>query len=82
MRIEETGTVTFTPEEQRTIDSFAYHKPNDAQVARIANVRYVCTNAAIGIIANVPNSADRTAALRRLHEAMMTANKAIVCETP
>lgn len=74
------GTVNFTPDEQRILDSFSYHKPSDGQVDRISNIRTVCKNAALGIIANVKPSADRTAALRKVHEAMMTANKAIVCE--
>lgn len=74
------GTVNFSDEEQSILDSFGYHKPTDEQVVRISNVRTVCKNAAVGIIANVRRSADRTVALRQLHESMMTANKAIALE--
>lgn len=80
MEINREGTVNFSQVEQDIIDSFEHHVPNQEQIQRILNVRYVCKNAAIGIIANVPASADRTAALRKLHEAMMTANKAIANE--
>lgn len=62
--------------------SFDYHKPTESQVARIASVRRIMRMAAIVIIDLTPDGPDQTAALRQLHEAMMTANKSIVCETP
>jgi len=67
-------------EEERILESFDYHKPTDEQVARIALVRRTCKAAAQVLIENVQACADRTVALRALHEAMMNANKAIVCE--
>lgn len=80
MEIQRDGSVTFTSGEQAILDSFDHHAPSPEQTERILNVRHVCKNAAVGIIANVRNGADRTAALRQLHEAMMTANKGIACE--
>ena len=65
---------------QGIIDSFRYHKPDDSQVDRIAQVRAGCIACAKTILQCTPVSADQTAALRLLHEAMMTANKSIVCE--
>lgn len=67
-------------DEQRILESFDYHKPSDEQVDRIATVRRTCKSAATILLQTVQPCADRTAALRLLHEAMMTANKAIVCE--
>lgn len=64
------------------IDSFRYHKPSEQQVARIAEVRQGHIQLAKLILRAIPSSADQTAALRKLHECMMTANKAIVCEAP
>lgn len=63
------------------VDSFKYHQPSEAQIARIAQVRQACTETAKVILRSTSCSADQTAALRKLHEAMMTANKAIVCES-
>lgn len=62
------------------IESFKYHQPSEAQVQRISTVRNACTTCAKLIMISVPDGPDQTAALRKLHEAMMTANKAIVCE--
>jgi len=67
-------------DEERTLESFDYHKPSDEQVERIATVRRTCKAAAHALILTVQPCADRTVALRKLHEAMMNANKAIVCE--
>ncbi len=80
MEIDREGTVNFSRDEQDIINSFDPHIPNEEQVQRILNVRFICRSAAVGVIANVRPSADRTAALRKLHEAMMTANKAIANE--
>lgn len=60
--------------------TFDYHKPTDEQVERIAIVRKSCKSVAAVIWGNCPNGPDRTAAIRKLHEAMMTANKSIVLE--
>lgn len=62
------------------IDSFRYHLPSGEQIDRIAEVRQACIACARTILRCSPVGADQTAALRKLHEAMMTTNKAIVCE--
>lgn len=62
------------------IESFRYHQPNEGQIDRIAQVRQACIACAKTILQCTPSSADQTVALRKLHEAMMTANKSIVCE--
>lgn len=73
---------TLSHRQAEILSSFHYHKPSDDQVQRISNVRGALKHAAELVILNTPEGADQTAALRKIHEAMMTANKAIVCETP
>ena len=66
---------------QRAIlDTFDYHRPTPEQGDRIGRVRAAFKRCALTIIACTPEGADQTAALRQLHEGMMTANKAIACE--
>lgn len=61
---------------------FTYHVPQPGQ-----NERYVAIRAAAKAFAEVVNqntkpSADQTAALRKIREAVMTANQSIACEVP
>lgn len=65
---------------QFIVDSFKYHVPSEEQIGRISNVRNAAIATAEVILQNTPAGADQTAALRQLHEAMMTANKSIVTE--
>jgi hypothetical protein len=73
------GTV-LTPRQQGILDSFDYHRPAPEQAERIERNRLAFKVCALAVIENCPDGADQTAALRQLHEAMMTANKAIACE--
>ncbi len=72
--------MTLSRDEERVLESFDYHKPSDEQIERIATMRKTLKHAAEIALLNVANCADRSAGLRLLHEAMMTFNKAIVCE--
>lgn len=56
---------------------FTYHAPNDAQKAAYARIRSAAAALALAIRADCPASADRTAALRQVREAVMTANASI-----
>lgn len=59
---------------------FTHHPPqNDEQIAKYQRVREAGKFAAYVIRNNTPRSADQTAALRKLREAVMTANAAIAC---
>lgn len=71
---------SLTPRHQAILDSFDYHRPSAEQGFRIERVRLAFKVCAIAVIENTPDGADQTAALRQLHEAMMTANKSIACE--
>ena len=55
----------------------AYHAWDDAKVAKGKVVRDALSQALRAIIENVPPSADRSAAIRKLRDARMDANSAI-----
>ncbi len=61
-------------------DLFMYHAPTPEMTAKFLVVRDAIEKAAIAIDAECPPGADRTAAIRKLKEAHMTANAAIVLE--
>jgi len=58
---------------------FVYHSPKDDQPIRYGYLREAARSLAVDICRNVPPCADRTAALRKLRECIMTANAAIAC---
>lgn len=55
-----------------------YHKPDEAGVEAITNIRQAAAALIVAILANCPRNPDRTAAIRKAREAMMTANASIV----
>lgn len=57
---------------------FEYQKPDEYQVAQIQRVREALKAAYDVILNDVVSSAERTLAIRKLEEASMWANKAIV----
>ena len=59
---------------------FTYHAPKDDQPERYVAVRAAAYQFAQAIVANCPNCADRTAAIRKVREAVFTANAAIALE--
>jgi len=59
---------------------FSYHKPNDEQVQQIQRIRRACMACAQVVKDNTRGSADQTAAIRLIHEGMMTANKCVVLQ--
>lgn len=63
---------------QNVDDVIAYHKPSDADVVRIQNIRMASQRLIETILENAPDCADRSAAIRHVREGMMTANAAIV----
>jgi hypothetical protein len=58
-------------------DAFEYHAWNDEKVERGVRVRKALSAAVAIIVANVPPSPDRSAAIRKIREARMDANSAI-----
>ena len=63
--------------EESILEVVTYHTPDSEQLLRFAEVRAATANF-LRVLKNfVPPSADRTAAVRKVREAMFTANAAI-----
>jgi hypothetical protein len=58
---------------------FTYHAPTPDQLVAYAKLRSAGHDFAKAINDLVPESADKTAAIRKLRECVMTANAAIAC---
>jgi hypothetical protein len=58
---------------------FTYHPPKDDQPVRYGLIRSAALDFARLVLANTPPCADQTAAIRKIREAVMTANAAIAC---
>jgi hypothetical protein len=59
---------------------FTYHAPTENQIPKYEKLRNAAKTFALTIIETTPSGADQTAALRKLREAVMTANSAIALE--
>lgn len=59
---------------------FSYHPPTPAQQRAYEELRAQARQLAQTICLECPPSADRTAALRKLRECVMTANASIACQ--
>ncbi len=73
----------FTPDANHrrlTLESFEHHVPNDEQISRIELNRTTFKATADVVLRTTAPGRDQRHALRLLHEAMMTANKAIALE--
>lgn len=58
---------------------FTYHSPTPEQLPKYQAIREAGLNLAAVIVQNSPASADQTAAVRKVREAVMTANASIAC---
>ena len=58
---------------------FTYHSPSTEQLPKYQAIRDAGKSLAHTILINTPTSADQTAAIRKVREAVMTANAAIAC---
>ena len=58
---------------------FTYHAPGPGDPDRYIEIREAGKSLAQAIVRNTPASADQTAAVRKVREAVMTANAAIAC---
>ena len=57
---------------------FSFHVPTEQQIEAMTNVREQARILAQYIVSNVPAGADQAAAIRKVREAVMTANAGIV----
>ena len=68
------------PIDQNTLDNwFSYHKPTDGQPEVYEKLREAGKRFAEQIVLLTPPSADQTAAIRHVRDAVFTANAAIAC---
>jgi len=58
---------------------FTYHSPTPEQLPKYLSIREAGKNLAEVIVNNSPSSADQTASIRLIREAIMTANASIAC---
>lgn len=58
---------------------FTYHSPEPNDISRYKEIRDGALEFARIIDGNCPDSADKTAAFRKVREAVMTANASIAC---
>lgn len=63
-------------------NQFTYHAPNATQLPRYQELRNAGKALALAIARCCPPGADRSAALRKVREAVMTGNAAIALEQP
>lgn len=75
-----TGHASNNPTSDDIETLFTYHAPNAEQIDALAAVRQSAKHLALVILAHAPPCADRSAAIRKLREAVMTANAAIVLD--
>jgi hypothetical protein len=58
---------------------FTYHPPQGSQQERYERLRNAAKEFASTVIENTPPGSDQSAAIRKVREAVMTANAAIAC---
>ena len=69
------------PIDKEQLDNwFTYHAPEDGDPERYGAIRVAGKLLAKAIVDNSPPSADQSAAIRKVREAVMTANAAIACK--
>jgi uncharacterized protein YeaO (DUF488 family) len=66
-------------DEATIINWFTYHAPSEDQQKKYMLIRERARDFAMLLNAEVPDSADKTAALRHLRETVLMANQAIAC---
>ena len=71
------GTQAFRPRTDPEIieELFNYHDLDDLQRNQVLSIREAAKYLALVILQNTPKGADRTAAIRKLRECVMTANQ-------
>jgi hypothetical protein len=68
---------------QHDLDNwFTYHAPNPEQLVAYNDIRTSAKIYAETVNKHVPDSADKTAAIRKIRESVMAANLAVACNWP
>lgn len=67
--------------QNKTIENlFTYHAPDEDDIIHYNAIREKAKEMAYVLDEHCPPSADRTAAMRQLQDAVMTANRSIACK--
>lgn len=66
-------------EDEELANWFSYHPPLAGQAEQYARIRAAARTFADVIVRECPRSADRTVAIRKLREAVYSANASIAC---
>ena len=74
---DDTFTTQVAEFQEKLDDVFSYHAPDEGDLKNYAAIREASKRMAEVILLTCPASADRSAALRHVREAMMTANASI-----
>ena len=61
---------------------FQYHAPNPEQLVAYNDIRQAAKIYAETVNKHVPDSADKTVAIRKIRESVMAANLAVACNWP
>jgi hypothetical protein len=67
------------PTEDDLQNWFTYHAPTQNDMEKYLRVRSAALSLARVIMEECPNGADKTTAIRKVREAVMTANASIAC---
>jgi hypothetical protein len=70
------------PKTEEIENWFTYHAPTPAQLEGYTAIRDKAKELAHTINTHAPESADKTASIRQLREAVMMANASIACHVP
>lgn len=65
--------------DEQLVNWFSYHAPQHEDLVKYQKIREAALTFARVINENAPESADKTAAMRKLRESVMTASAAIAC---
>lgn len=67
-------------QEEKIDHVFKYHQPKEGQPAKYEAIREAAKQFALVVARNTPRCPDQTVSIRKIREAVMTANAAIACE--
>ena len=67
------------PNDDKIQNWFTYHPPSDGDIPKYKEVRNKALDLARTINSCCPDGADKSAAIRKVREAVMTANASIAC---
>lgn len=71
------GAMREMTDDEKLVELFKYHSPNETTIPKYAAINQAAKNFAEVLLQNCPRCADRSAAIRLIRDARMTANAAV-----